>query len=695
MSNNNLLRIVTLFDASEEAEILINALRNAGHIVRDIRAEDDEDLKNAIDEHPLDLVLGRPKLALLNARQALNIIAASGRDLPMVIITDPGQENSAIDLLNAGARDIIGNDQPVRLQHIVSREIADLQTRRALRQSEKMLHETEKRARNLIDNSRDAISYVHDGMHLYANQAYLKMFGYDDLDDILGMPILDMVDTKEHAAFKDFLRTYIRGDSEDSSFKLSGRHSEGRTFKITMEFTPASMEGETCIQIIIRDQSLSKELEKKLSVLSRQDLLTGTYNRSYFMEQVDKLISRAVDGKARGALLYIDLDDYQDIKEKIGMSGTDLYLVEVAGVLKAQLSAQALLARYEGAVFTLLLEGADTTQAQASATTIYTAIADHLADVAGQTVRSTASIGISLFNETTSSGQRCLLNAEKACDDARQSGGNRAMVYNPRISELAEKEKVLHWSQTIKYALQHNQFQLLYQPIISLHGEPGENYETLLHMYQEDGTEVSPAEFMPAAEETGLMLYVDRWVMANALTRLAERHQNGTRTRLFIKLSGGSISDPRLLEWVGERFKALKLDADYVVFEIDEQTALNRLKQAQQLIDGLSRFHCRIALDHFGNESDTFDAIKHLRVNYLKLDGSLANNLANNLGAQEKIKIISDHASNIGVQTIASCVEDANSLAVLWQCSLDFIQGHFLQPPGIELDYDFNEEGSA
>lgn len=695
MSSDNLLRILTLFDVSEEAETLVNALRNAGHIVRDIRAEDDEDLKASIEEHPIDLVLSRPKLPLIEARQALDIIVASGRDLPMVIITDPGQENGVLDLLHAGARDVVAIDQHERLKHIVNREIGDLRIRRAQRQSEKMLHETEKRARDLIDSSRDAISYVHDGMHLYANQAYLKMFGYEELDDILGMPILDMVDTKDHATFKDFLRGYIKGQGGDSTLELSGRHSEGRTFKITMEFSPASMEGEACTQIIIRDQSLNKELEKKLNVLSRQDLLTGLYNRTYFMEQVDKLVSRAVDGKARGALLYLNLDNYQDIKEKVGISGADLYLSDIATILKDKYGNQALLARYEGAVFTVLLEQADKDQAEQTAAKMCRLLADHLSDVAGQTVRSTASIGISLLNETTSSGQKCLLNAEKACDDATQSGGDRAMVYNPRVSELAEKEKVLHWSQTIKYALQHNQFRLLYQPIISLHGDAGENYEVLLRMYKEDGTEVPPGEFMPAAEEAGLMLYVDRWVMANAFTKLAERLQGDPKTRLFIKLSGASISDPQLLEWVGERIKALRLDADCVVLELDEQTALNRLKQAQQMIAGLSQFHCRFALDHFGNEPNTFDSLKHLDVQYLKLDGSLASNLANNVGAQEKIKSISEQASSAGKQTIACNVEDANSLAVLWQCSLDFIQGYFLQPPGPELDYDFSEEGGG
>ncbi|MCW9024642.1 MAG: PAS domain S-box protein, partial [Gammaproteobacteria bacterium] len=268
MSDKNLLRILTLFDTSEEAESIINILRNAGQIIRDIRVEDEEDLQNALNENPVDIVLAKQKTPIYSAKEAVEFLATNGRDLPLVVITPAGSPADAKEELEAGARDAVASDQAHRIKHIVKREIDDLKIRRAFRRNEQMLLENEKRTRYLIDQSRDAIAYVHDGMHLYANNAYLKMFGYDDLDDIEGVPILDMVTSEDHSTLKEFLRKYAKGQNTDDTLEVEGKHIDGNAFNITMEFSRASMEGESCSQIIIRDQSNSKELEKQLHMLS-------------------------------------------------------------------------------------------------------------------------------------------------------------------------------------------------------------------------------------------------------------------------------------------------------------------------------------------------------------------------------------------------------------------------------------------
>jgi len=194
MESDNLLRLLTIFDASEEAEAYINVLRKAGHIVRDMRVEDEEDMLTALAENPVDQVLAKLSIPGFSARQALDIINRSGRDIPLIVIIPAGSvESKTIEILRAGARDAVLENQEERLKHVIKREINDLKNRRSHRKCEQMLHETEKRARALIDSSRDAIAYVHEGMHIYANQAYLKMFGYEVLDDIQGLPIMDMV----------------------------------------------------------------------------------------------------------------------------------------------------------------------------------------------------------------------------------------------------------------------------------------------------------------------------------------------------------------------------------------------------------------------------------------------------------------------------------------------------------------------
>ncbi len=691
MSDKNLLRILTLFDNSEEAEALINILRNAGQIIRDIRVEDEEDLQTALDENPIDILLSKKITPIYSAKQAVEFLRKTDRDLPLIVITEPGKSPEALDELQAGARDMVAIDQPELLRHIVDREISDLNIRRAYRRNEQMLLETEKRTRYLIDQSRDAIAYVHDGMHIYANSAYLKMFGYADLEEIEGVPILDMVGTEDHPVLKDFLRKYAKGQNTEDTIEVEGKQVNGNSFNIFMEFSRASMEGESCSQIIIRDHSDSEELEKRLHSLSKQDLLTNLYNRTHFLEQINKLLSLSVEGKAHGVLMFISIDKFDTIRETVDISGADLLLADIAELLTSHIGSNCILARYEGPVFSLLLHNIDIDQAEEIANTLCLTVSEHTSDINGKIINPTASIGIMRINETISNSQECISRVEKGRRAAQQAGGNQYSIYNPAIAELAEKEQVNQWAFLIKEALKQNRFRLAFQPIVSLHGEPGAHYEVLVRMIDKNRKELQPAEFMSVANDANLTKYIDRWVIANVFKLLLEREKQGLSTRFFVKVSESSLIDPAFIPWLSERIQALQLATENLVFELDEDTALNHIKPAKQLIEGLQKLGCRTALHNFGVENNTLESLMQLKVNYIKLHYELIHNLAQSVENQEKVKVITNFTSDANILAIASFVEDANSLALLWQCRVDFIQGHFLQQPNSELNYSFDD----
>ena len=689
MSDKELVRVLTVFDVPEQAEQLVNVLRNDGQIVRDIRAEDDEDMLNAINENPIDIILCKNKLAYFSSTEALDVIHKSGRDIPLVVITDSNEDQSFTEVLKKGARDVTSAEQPERLLHIVKREIDELKNRKQLRRSEQMLHEAEKRARALIDTSRDSIAYVHDGMHIYANKAYLDMFGYESLDDVEGIPILDMVTAENHSTLKNFLRNYAKGQTEDDTLDVEAKHIDGTAFNMSMEFTPASMEGEACTQIIIRDKTDSKELEEQLNVLSKQDLLTGLYNRTYFLEQVDKVISLAVLGKATGAMLIIEIDKFEDIRNDVGISNADKVLVEVAKALKAKLEQYGVLARLEGPSFTFLLSDVNINQAEEFANGILKLLKQTTSTIEDKIITTTASIGITHINETIHNLQECITRTEKGCALARKEGGDQYSIFNPSFDDLEEKQQVSHWSHKIKEALRQNHFRLLYQPIVSLHGVSGAHYEVLVRMLDESGQDLPPSEFISAADQAGLTKFIDRWVIANSFKILSERSKEGLDTRFFIKVSSGSITDAEFIPWIRERLMTLKLDTNNLIFEFDEATALNHLAQAKTIIDEFRILKCRTAIENFGTEQNTYLSIDELNVDFVKIHSSLIVNLAQSVENQEKVKEIASHARERGMQSIAAFVEDANSLAVLWQCGADFIQGHFLQQPETELSYEF------
>ncbi|MGD8515226.1 MAG: EAL domain-containing protein, partial [Granulosicoccaceae bacterium] len=279
-----------------------------------------------------------------------------------------------------------------------------------------------------------------------------------------------------------------------------------------------------------------------------------------------------------------------------------------------------------------------------------------------------------------------------ACSIAHKEGGNQTHVHNPIADEAASKEHDATWSDAIRHALDHDGFYLSFQPIVSLHGDTKENYEILIRMRGEDGEEILPEKFISAAHKTDLILQLDRWVIRTALDRLAQEQANGKQLTFFIKLSEKSIADTELQIWISEQLKENRVTGESIVFQLSEPSAMMRLTESKGFIKAMKQLHCMVALEHFGTGVNSLNALKHLDVDYLKIDGALIHDLTDNNESQETVKSIIQTAHSMGKLTIAEYVQDANSLAVLWQFGVNYIEGHFLQEASTELDYDFSSE---
>ncbi len=698
MKQENIVRLLIIDDSSNDAEIAVAMLHRAGHSLRAQRAATQDDFKKALDSQALDLILCNSVTARLSAAQALTLLGESGKDIPFIVIAEGLEQAEACELLRVGARDVVPKEQMERLQHVVARELADLQQRRGNRHCEMALREAEKRCRLLLDSSRDAIAYVHDGMHSYANSAYLHLFGYHNTEELEGVPIMDVVAPADHAVFKEFLRSHTRGGAQAngvsvvSTLEVKGLHTTGKEFNIRMEFSPARIEGEPCTQVVVRNLSENEEVEKKLKALRRQDLLTGLYNHQYFLELLNDVVATAVTGKGNSVFLYLELDDFQAIKDKAGIAGSDLVQSDVAALLRGKVGEADSLARFGDALFTVLLPGKTLEQAQQLAEAVRKAVSDAIFDAAGQSVTATCTIAVTLIGERSGNSSEVLEQVGRACAAAKAAGGNRVQVYNAAPGDRRLRADLREMVGRVQDALQHHRFRLVFQPIVSLRGEPGENYQVLLRMLDEQNNEVEPAKFLPAVEAAELEVQVDRWVIEHAIEALSGKRKSGGRTRFFIKLFEDTLRDSELLLWLSERLKAARLPGDVLTFVASENSAVNALKEAKLLAHGLKELRCQFALDHFGKGADAH-YLKHLPLHYLKIDGELLADLASNPQHQARVEAINEMAHGMNLLTVAECVQDASTLAVLWQHGVDFVQGYYFQKPADSLNYDFTGEG--
>lgn len=688
MDNGNVIRTLILDESANDAEALASLLRNAGYAVRYKHIEDGEDLQEALNGKTWDLLLASETVGDFPATQAINAIKEARKDVPVIISGGDRSDENIIKYLQAGAADFVSEDAKDHLLLVIQRELENLRERRSHRNVKSLYNESEKRNRVLLDSSRDPIAYIHEGMHIYANQSYKEFFGYEDIEELESVPIMDLIAPENQQNFKEILRSLSKDEPPEETLEYSVVRENGEVIKANMDFSRASIDGESCAQVMIHRKGDNKELEKEIQLLRQQDLQTGLFNHQYFMGQVQGAVDRCLRGDDICSLLYIEPDNFKSIKDTLGISGSDVVLADIAKLLKELSPGNAIIARYAGTIFTILLCGEQSEKIEELAEQIRLTLNDKIFEVENKNVATTCSIGITRITETAPDAKKVLLQAEAACSMAKENKGNQVHVFSLE-DELASQEADKRIVTLIKLALKNNRFQLQFQPIASLHAEPGERYEVLLRLLDQNDSIIMPADFMGAAQHSNLMTEIDRWVIKSSAKAILEKKKSGKDLQFFIKVSNDSLQDPSLLVWISKLLQAARLHGSCLVFEIEEKSVSENLKIIKNFSNSFKQLNCNFAIDHVGRDSVDLSYLKHIDVNYMKIDGSIISNI-NDEKNQDAIGQITEAARAHNIMTIAEHVQDPGCLAILWQHGVNFIMGHYLQSPENSLDYDFS-----
>ncbi len=683
----NLVRIVLVEDSTEDAEQAISVLRNAGISVRPTRAIDADQLKAALDA-PQDLVFYSVRTKKLTLKETAHMVHKTGKDIPVLAVMDAITQETLLAALQDGARTVLIRGMSDYFQTMAHREFFDLQTRRAVRKLEISLRESEKRCNALLDSSRDPITYVHEGMHVYANKAYLEMFKIEEYAEIEGTTFLDMLAGKDVAVFRDVLKQISKGEKPPEKLNLRAQRTDGSTFDAVMELSEASVENEPCTQIVIRQQTGNAELAKELDALRRQDLVTGLLNKQAFTEELQKAVAAASGGQTDQAVIYLEIDNYKKHLEVVGIDGVDTLLADMGGFLRTAAGTNARVARLGDHSFGIILTGRVHQLCIEFATKLVKQLEDHVIDAGRTSITLTGSFGMCLMSEKMTAPQDVMNKAAESSQAAMRDGGNRLITFDPMEKEKADEAESSKWIASIKNALTKDGFNMMYQPIVSLQGESGEFYEVLLRMNGPNG-EVLPKVFFPVAEKLGLLPHIDRWVIAKIIRTVAERQASGINSTFFIKICPQTLEDGSILPWLAQQLKVARVAGDRLVFEMPESKVVTYLKQVAFFQAGLAQLRCGFALEQFGPGINSFRLLKHVNADYLKIDRSFMSELAKSKENQEKVRAIAAEARNAGKITVAEFVEDAGSMSILFSCGVNFVQGNFLQEPQRVMTYDF------
>lgn len=424
-----------------------------------------------------------------------------------------------------------------------------------------------------------------------------------------------------------------------------------------------------------------------------RDILTGLYTRNFFIGELDKALADTSAAPTASALVHVVVDNYQFIRDKIGVAAADLALSDIAGILSNILGTDGLACRFgsrsDDNVFLLWLRQGIGDLASIGER-IRTAIEQHESEVAGNTVKLTCSIGICPFGDAGANSQKLIYWAALSAQIAQKKGGNRIHIYDMKTDARALEQKGKEQESRVAEALQKDRFKLVFQPIVNLCASPAERYEVLLRMLDDGGKEIMPAQFMPSAEKGGLMPAIDRWVIGTAIRTAGERMRNGRNTNLFVKLSGAALLDAELLPWIATILKSERVTGDAITFELTEASVTEHLDEARRFFKAVRELHCRTAIERAGMNPGVLEAFDDLPLHFLKFDRSLTHDFPHAPSRQDRVKKLVRAAHELKRETIAEFVQDARTLRLLWQCGVDYIQGYYLQQPDANLGYEFS-----
>ena len=436
--------------------------------------------------------------------------------------------------------------------------------------------------------------------------------------------------------------------------------------------------------MVFHDVSKETRLFRQLSYQASHDALTNLINRSEFENRLILSLDRIHSNpETRHALLYLDLDQFKVVNDTFGHIAGDTLLRCLADIVQAQIRSTDLLARLGADEFGILLERCSEKRALKVAEDIRAAVEAFRFDWQDSYTSIRCSIGVVMVNSENADVAGLMSSADVACYSAKDMGRNQVHLYEDSDASMRHEE--MKWVSRITSAVDDERFELFFQPIIGIGKNSVQSrghYELLLRMRDEEGKIVGPDQFIPAAERYNLMPTLDRWVIREALSKLADRNSEGeARYTIAINLSGTSLSEDRFIDDVIKEVTKQNLPAGAICFEITETAAISNLSRVVHFMQALKKLGCKFSLDDFGSGLSSFTYLKNLPVDYLKIDGQFISNVADNNVDESMVRAISQVGRAMGIETIAERVETKQVLEKLGTIGIEFAQGYYIARP--------------
>jgi diguanylate cyclase (GGDEF)-like protein/PAS domain S-box-containing protein len=677
VSEQGAVPMIVMTRSQDHVEAINSTLRKAGHPVHCTWLPDASDLGDALTQLNPEMLVAFTDEPGIDLASIMKVKTQSAPEMPVLIVRENIDETAIAEAMRMGAQDAVTLANRSRLQSVATRELRAYRLERALSTTLSSAREYREQLQNFLEGSADAITHVQEGIIVDANRAWLELFGYSGDDALTGTPLMDLFEQETHPALKGALVACLQGKWTDHALKVQALLSDGSSLGLELTLMKADYENEPATRISIpANHKKDLDLEARLDEAVKNDASTRFLQQRYLLAAVRERCTVGIKGGVR-QFAHIKPDRFAEIQNAIGILASEDFMAQLADLLRVQLTPTDLCGRFGGNGFLIMLERGTARDVEAWAEAVAQRVNAHTFSIDDKTISATVTVGLGLLSPADPDVAAAIADAISATRRGRELGGNQMYVVDKSDTDTRVQAYDKIWVKHIKSALMENRFRLVQQPIASLLGEDKGMFDVLVRMLDEQGSEVLPAEFIAAAERNDLMKNIDRWVIGASLSFAANRKA----ACIFVRVSKDTVLDKSIIGWLETQLRSLKIEPARLCIQVTEELATQYIKPTIEFAENMRKLGFRFALEHFGTGRDPLKLLADIRMNFIKVDGSLMQGLSTNQLQQQRVKGLVEAAKRKGVETVAERVEDANTMAVLWQLGIEFIQGYFVNAP--------------
>lgn len=678
----------------DQANQLISVLRDTYKTVHSTAIAASSDLNSLVNEQPWDLVLLELENPSVQARDVVSTLRKNDLDVATIVITAGSEGQSYVEGLRIGADYVVPMDEDQYFLLAVANSLTQLEHRRKKNFWKSLYLKAETRSDGLMDNCKDAIAIVQEGTFVFVNASYSHLFGYQDADDMVMLPVIDTIGRASQAAIKPYLKALSAEQLvEETAIEIAGITSDDEAIQITIDISPVLYQSEPALQFLVPH----KLLVPASTAQSGIDTISGNISDiqpKKVIAAIDQAILKAVRTEQRSLLIYIRADQIHEFSQNSGAVAAEQILNGLQEYVNSRTSHTRRILKFSEDVLVALVNIKTLDEGRNYAESLSQDIVAKTFSAGDESIALSVSIGVSVLSHSGQTAVECL----KQCQQAIASGDanlnksdDNANIYcfeNEAPDRFESEKSVMEFGHLL---LEKHLIGIQFQPIAALQGETAEYYEVLMRPKVDEYPYSVPEDFVDKVFKTRIGGEIDRWVILEAVKKLANKLTRNPETKLFIHLSAASIQDAGFTAWLKIALQAANISPEHLVLEFREIDVGRYLDQSEKLAKQIKQLQAKTALTQFGLSINPALILDRLAVDFVKIDKMLVQEAFKGGDAAKPLETLLSSIEKSAAQVVVPFVENPSIMPLLWQHGVAYIQGYYVQEPMPTMAYDFVE----